>query len=265
MTVQFKLSGSVGKMGANKPADVKIIQACLSGIKVKMKPLYRGKADGKAGKDLIDAICAFQGAEKIKPSGKIMPGDSTTSKLKMRTPSAVSGQLQAAMIGTVQSGPSMGTQAKVASATASTATAIKSKSPIPKQQAEALAKIISNLGKKGVPLTQGKTDITDDGRFGVDLSINTSALPTAARTDEAMKRMQEVFRDELRTTSVWRQPVPGKLRVVTGQSFEFLKGLSEPSAEFIARHKINKSSFDPAGLKLLAATERLESREVGDE
>ena len=212
MTVQFKLSGSVGKMGANKPADVKIIQACLGGIKVKGRPLYKGKADGKAGKDLIDAICTFQGADKIKPSGKITPGDSTASKLKMRTPPAVSGQLQAAMIGTAQSDPAIGTQAKVATTSANTATSIKTKSPIPKAQAEALAKIISNLGKKGVPLTQGKTDITDDGRFGVDLSINSSALPTAARTSDALKRMQEVFRDELRTTSVWRQPTPGKIR-----------------------------------------------------
>lgn len=261
MTVQFKLSGSVGKMGANKPADVKIIQACLSGIKVKMKPLYKGKADGKAGKDLIDAICAFQGAEKIKPSGKIMPGDSTSSKLKTRTPSAVSGQLQAAMIGTAQSGPSMGTQAKVASATASTAASIKTKSPIPKPQAEALAKAIGNLGKKGVPLTQGKTDITDDGRFGVELSINTSALPTAARTNDALKRMHEAFREQLRTTPVWRQPTPGKLRVVTGQSFDFLKSLGEPSDAWMARHKLNKAQFEGPGLKLLAAAEYLEAKE----
>ena len=256
MTVQFKLSGSVGRMGANKPADVKIIQACLGGIKVKARPLYKGKADGKAGKDLIDAICAFQGAEKIRPSGKIMPGDSTTSKLKVRTPSAISGQLQAAMIGSVQTGAASVSQTRVAAAAGKTATTLKAKSPLPQAQAEALAKLVSNLGRKGVPLTQGKTDITDDGRFSVEFTINKAALPAAARTADALKRCHDAFREELRSSSVWKQPMPGKLRVVTGQSFEYLKGCSEPSSEFLERLGVSKTSLSPMDLRVIAAVEK---------
>lgn len=262
MMVQFKPSGSVGKMGANKPADVKIIQAYLGGIKVKARPLYKGKADGKAGKDLIDAICTFQGAEKIKPTGKIMPGDSTTSKLKMHTPSAVSGQLQAAMIGTVQSGPSIGTQWKVHSIANRTATALKAKSPVPKQHAEALAKLIATLGKKGVPLTQGRTDITDDGRFGVELAVNRSALPTAARTNDVLKQIAETVRETFRSSSVWKQPMPDKLRVVTTVSFPFLKGLKEPSKAYLDLHKLKKESFDETQLKLLAAAELADQKGI---
>ena len=160
------------------------------------------------------------------------------------------------MIGTAQTGAASVSQTRVATAASKTATTLKAKSPLPKAQAEALAKLVSNLGKKGVPLTQDKTDITDDGRFSVEFTINKAALPAAARTAEALKRCHDFFREELRTTSVWKQPMPGKLRVVTGQSFEYLKGCSEPSSEFLERLGVSKTSLSPMDLRIIAAVEK---------
>ena len=201
MTVQFKLTGSVGKMGANKPADVKIIQACLGGIKVKARPLYKGKSDGKAGKDLIDAICAFQGAEKIRPSGKIMPGDQTTSKLKIRTPSSVQMPREASM-------SNAAVAARVKSAVALVGKEIRSEAPLPLEEAKALEKIITAASKQGIALALHSFEVTDQGRFKVELK----------ETSVAGLAMDQSTRGRRETASIVTKIVQQNSRWIGGSS-----------------------------------------------
>ena len=183
--INVKLTASVGKMGANKPADVKILQTCLGAIKVKMKPLYKGKVDGKAGKDLIEAICCFQQMEKIKPTGKASPGDQTMSKLKMRTPSSVKLPSDAAM-------QQAGVAQKVNSAVNATVKEVTSAAPLPPEDAKALAKIIQDAGKLGIALKMKDFRLTEGGRIRIELEqMAVSGVPldtsTAAKSDLAKK------------------------------------------------------------------------------
>ena len=248
MTVQFKLSGSVGKMGANKPADVTVVQTCLANIKVKMKPLFKGRVDGKASKDLIDAICTFQANEKIKPSGKMMPGDQTVSKLKMRTPSAVK-PTALPMGGAAKPGNT----SKAKELTRKAADQIKRVSSLPADDAASLAKAVMAAGEEGIPVNLTKVEVTTDSRFQVTLEIAKTALPT---TDSSLiKSFAEKVSAHIAKSTRWSSGQSGTLVYKTAHAVPGLKPGAVPSEEFAARIGVNTGRLDRTENAILAAIE----------
>lgn len=251
---QITISKAVGKGAIGSlAADIKTVQILLADKKDKsFKKLYQGRIDGKVGPKTVAGICTLQALNGIKEAaGLIRPMSQTMNKLRFgASPSALK-QIAAETVG--EDGAAT---PAVKQAANSSATAVKTKSFLPRPQAEALAKLITAMGAKAIPLTHEKTEITDDGRYGVALTISTSALPQSARTPEVMKRIHKAFTDEVRANALWLQPLAGKLRIVSAASFEYLKNLGHPSDDFLERLGLNRSSLTAMELKLVAAAEK---------
>ena len=75
--------GNVGRGGANRPADVRVVQQFLNQNLTKLTPLQALKVDGVVGTKTIAAIEEFQRriVLMLKPDGRVDPGGKTINLL----------------------------------------------------------------------------------------------------------------------------------------------------------------------------------------
>ncbi len=250
MSINMKLSGSVGKMGANKTMDVMAVQPCLSNIKVKMKPLFKGRVDGKAGQDLIDAICVFQANEKIKPSGKMMPDDQTVSKLKMRTPSSVK-PTALPMGGAAKPGNT----SKAKELARRAADQIKRVSSLPVDDAASLAKAVMAAGEDGIPVSLSKVEVTTDSKFQVTLEIAKATLPSS--DPSFIKSLAEKVSVYIAKSTRWSSGHAGTLTYKTMRAYDGLQSKAKPSRAMVQTLDIDTSGFTEAANAILGSLEKL--------
>lgn len=78
-----KISGSVGKGGKNKPADVRIVQELLNANISKITPLRSLVVDGDVGPKTVNVIEEFQRrvVGMTRPDGRVDPGGRTITSL----------------------------------------------------------------------------------------------------------------------------------------------------------------------------------------
>lgn len=88
-----KISGSVGKGGKNKPADVEQVQTLLNAHARRAK-YPRLRVDGDAGRKTIGAIRVFQTRVLGLPrgDGRVDPGKETLKGLGRRTATVAASQ-----------------------------------------------------------------------------------------------------------------------------------------------------------------------------
>ena len=235
----------------DKTADVMVVQTCLAGIKVKMKPLYKSKVDGKAGKNLINAICTFQENEKIKPTGKIMPGDQTVSKLKMRTPSSVK-PTALPMGGAAKPGNT----SKAKEMARKAANTINDNTTLPPEDKSSLIKAIQAAGDEGIPVSLKEVRITNGGRFEVELAIDKAALPSG-HDQSLTKSLAEKVSAHIAKSTRWSSGQAGTLIYKTTFAYEGLERKSKPSQGMLQSLEINTTGLNEAAKSIMGSLEKL--------
>ncbi len=165
--------------------------------------------------------------------------------------------IAASQLGEKRTGAPNAAQMKAERAGQKSAHEIKTKSPLPKKEAEALAKLIQAVSKRSIALTTEETDITNDGRFTVLLKVDTAALPHNVPVPVAHDLALSTLKDESRLSAVWSMPYGNKLSVTSKTAYEELRNLKEPSAGYLAFLGVKGKSFNPAQKRLLAAAEIL--------
>jgi len=173
----MRISNTVGKGAYPRAHDVMVVQAALASIKDKSaRPYYAGKADGRPGPKLIAAIAAFQATEKLPATGKIEPSGATMQRLRQRLSPQLRKQLESGVATAAATNPAA--MARARQAAERTADTIKRTAPLPKREAEALARIVREAAAIGVPLDLAEVSVDGGGRFQVRLAIPRTALPS---------------------------------------------------------------------------------------
>jgi len=72
-----RLTGSVGENAQNAPADVMLVQTCLS-----RRNVYQGQANGICDSRTIDAIRTFQASFMTRPDGRVDANGNTWHRLR---------------------------------------------------------------------------------------------------------------------------------------------------------------------------------------
>ena len=81
--VEIRMSGSVGRVGANMPADVKLVQSMLNNVpSAEGGPTPALTVDGLAGPKTVEAIMRFQRAARLRAiDGRVDPARATITAL----------------------------------------------------------------------------------------------------------------------------------------------------------------------------------------
>ena len=220
----IKLSGSVGRMGPNKTGDVALIQAAL--MNVKGGPFWPGPIDGKKTTKFVEAITAFQTANRVTPAnGTIQSFGPTMNKLKSALPMSMSG-LGALPDSAVVFVAGAGTREAEREAEAT-----KRKAPFPKLEAEALSKIQKTIGKSaGLCLERAKDSVTRDGCFATELDFQgvkwldpRSAKPLAPGREPT--GVTNFVWSQIGTGTPWQKGSPHDLLFKSKRQFKSLQNL----------------------------------------
>jgi len=243
----MQLTKSVGKgCYCTSQNDVLMVQTALANIKHRNKPHYCGKIDGKDGPKTEVAIAEFQSCCGIKATGKVESYGPTINKLRQKTPMSVKGRLNGGIA--TPAAASVSDTAKVKATAHKTAEHIRKKEPLPKKEAEALAKIVMDAADVGVPLTYKRTDISNDGRFIAELDIAPFAQIAHCGNGDHRKKMIQKVSQFVGKYGAWQM----------GPSQTLIYQSATPRAYLSSTHTFKDGFIKASGLKRPQNDKRME-------
>jgi peptidoglycan hydrolase-like protein with peptidoglycan-binding domain len=254
----LSISKPVGKgaFGMND-ADIRAVQIALGAIRDKSyKVYYKGRVDGRCGPKTIDAICMFQMVEKINPmTGNIRPGDRTNNRLKAKTPPSVKNKIIQKVGGSTM------TKQQIINANRKVADVVVKSWPLPKAEAESMAKCINEMASSAlVPIKTWNKEtakIDNDGRFIIKFDIldygpDKSAGGLPIRSAMIRKACAIVAK-----SPQWQQGFHDMMQFKSSKAYPLLKGQNKkPSADFLKSLEITM----PNDLVICACLAQIEQK-----
>ena len=233
--LKFSLSQSVGKGAIGTPAaDAEIIQRIFSKMKdSKLKPLYQGRIDGKAGPKTIAAIACYQAARRIKVTGKVEPIGQTISKLKMESIPGLQADLDAAKFTVSKTNVPASQVPKLPSAQKQQATfeidKFEKSAPVRESEAKILASALRSLMKSGILVVPAFLDANPSGHITVELE----ALYPKPKNANEQSALATSIKTALQGKVGWTFQAGSKLRAKTVRAYAHLRGAKPASREFL--------------------------------
>lgn len=159
------LTGSVGKGGNNLIHDVAVVQGALATVTgANHRPIWQGAIDGRKSKSVEDAICAFQAANRMQPSGRLNQSGAEINRLEQALPQGH--KAMRALRGTAV----LWRFGQGAQSRRNTARTIKSDAPLPDEDRGALGDIVERIRRgTGLDLDIAEVSAIAEGRFRVVL------------------------------------------------------------------------------------------------
>jgi len=251
----MKLMKSVGKgCYCTSQNDVLVVQTALANIKNGSKAHYCGKLDGKDGPKTEVAIADFQCCNGIKATGKVESYGPTINKLLQKCPVSVKSRISGG-VATPAAASNMDMQ-KVKQTASKTSDQIRKREPLPKVEAETLAKIVEKAAEVGVPLLYKKTDISTEGRFVAEFDIAPFAqIAQCGNGDHRTKMIQKVSHF-IGRYATWQMGPSNTLVYKSIANWKILSNLQISQKETLTRLDVNSSPSSPTISKLLFAFKR---------
>lgn len=264
----MKISKAVGKnCFSQAPADVKLVQSALAGIKnKKFKSYYAGRIDGKCGNKTIEAISHFQCDNSLKMTGKIEAYGPTMNKLRMKTPMSLKNKLANSGGGGMGAGGTLDIN-RVKTNNKNLADKIKKTWSLPKLEGESLAKLVEAVTMKGMvplrPFGNEPVGIDPEGRFKVRFDIEPWALDNSVGGMEVRRSMTKAVADVITTSPYWHRGDPTILQFKSAQAYKDLKGGTKPSSQFLRYLGIQEGSITcPCLLAIASGAQNLVQKEM---
>ena len=159
------ISKPLGRNAFGDKHDIAAIQAALKNIKIRNKPIWPGRIDGRKTKNLEEAIAIFQAAHRIKVTGKVEPRGPTITAMTRALPRNLANMrgLKGTCVVFVPT--------KGAREADQEARVTQAKAPLPDKEARGLATIIKKAGRElGICLGRKRDFVTPEGRFATELA-----------------------------------------------------------------------------------------------
>ena len=247
----IKLSGSVGKMGPNKTGDVAVVQAAL--MNARGGPFWPGPIDGNRTTKLVEAITGFQATNGVRPAnGTFQSGSMGLGKLRqaLRMPlNRMQGIPGTAIVCVPPSATKQCTLARYAEKSA----------PLPKKEADGLAKIVKKLEQLGGGcLALLSEDVDFHGHFTLELSFEDMRF-LDNRTGKLLPRGEfpitaktELFKMTAGSGSLWAESGTKALNLKSRLRLETLEKAPPVPTERLRAMGVEQPK-NPIAQKLIAA------------
>ncbi len=254
------ISKPLGRNAFGDKHDIAAIQAALKNIKIRNKPIWPGRIDGRKTKDLEEAIAIFQAAHRIKITGKVEPRGPTITAMTRALPRSHAG-LRGLKGTCIVVAATMG--AREADQEARNT---QTKAPFPDKEARALAAIQIKAGRElGICLERKRDFVTREGRFATELApmglkwIDPSSGRLATLNNPPREAIAAMLR-VIPSSTEWKAGAAGKLECHSTRLVPALNGVGQPTAaDYEALNLPQKTENEVWGAFIAAA-----ARLVGD-
>ena len=224
------ISRPLGRNAFGEKHDIAAIQAALKNIKIRNKPIWPGRIDGRKTKDLEEAIAIFQMTHRIKVTGKVEPRGPTITAMTRALPRNLANMrgLKGTCVVFV---PTMGAREAEQEARNT-----QSKAPFPDKETRGLATIIKKAGRElGICFGRKRDFVTPQGRFATELApmglkwIDPSSGRVATLNNPPREAIATMLR-VIPSSPEWQPGPAGKLECHSKLLVPALNGVGRPTA-----------------------------------